>query len=71
LRAASVALTWKVWEPLAKDPYVFGERQALKAVLSSVHRKVEPGSLEDKVNVAALYFTVPEGRDPEYMVVFC
>ena len=49
----------------------FGEQQALKAVLSSVHGKVELGSLEEKVNVAALCFTVPEGPDPEFMVVFC
>ena len=67
LRAASVALTEKVWEPLAKPVYFLGEEQALKAALSSLHSKVELASEEENVNVAVVFFMVPEG--PEFMVV--
>jgi len=62
-----VARTWKVWEPLAKPVYFFGEEQALKAALSSLHSKVELASEEEKLNVALSCFTVPEG--PESMEV--
>ena len=68
LRAASVALTEKEWEPLAKPVYFLGEVQALKAALSSLHSKVELASEEEKVNVALFCFMVPAG--PESMVVF-
>src|SRR5919107_3282389 len=68
LRAASVALTEKEWEPLAKPVYFLGEVQALKAALSSLHWKVELASEEEKVNVALFCFMVPAG--PESMVVF-
>ena len=65
--AASMALTLKVWEPLAKPVYVLGEEHSLKAPLSREHSKVEPASEEEKVNVASLLLTVPEC--PESMVV--
>jgi hypothetical protein len=68
LRAASVALTEKVWEPLANPVYFLGVEQALKAALSSLHWKVELPSEEEKVNVALFCFMVPEG--PESMMVF-
>jgi hypothetical protein len=67
LRAASVALTEKVWEPLAKPVYFLGEEQAPKAPPSSWHSKVEFASEEENVNEALFCFTVPEG--PESMVV--
>ena len=67
LPAASVALTWKVWEPLAKPVYFLGEEQALKAALSSLHSKVELASEEEKPNVALFCFVVPEG--PELILV--
>ena len=67
LPAASFALTWKVWEPVAKPVYFLGEEQALKAPLSSLHSKVEFASLEEKVNEALFCFVVPEG--PESMDV--
>src|SRR5215208_8476981 len=66
LPAASVAFTSKVWVPLAKPVYVVGDTQGLVAA-SSLHWKVEFGSEEEKVNVATLLLTVPEG--PESMVV--
>jgi len=62
-----VALTEKVWEPMAKLVYFLGEEQALKGALSSLHSKVEFASEEEKVNVALFCFMVPEG--PESMVV--
>jgi hypothetical protein len=67
LRAASVALTEKVCEPLANPVYFLGEEQALKAAPSSLHSKVEFASDEEKVNEALFCFVVPEG--PESMVV--
>ena len=67
LRAASVALTEKVWEPLAKPVYFWGEEQVLKAALSSLHSNVLPASEEEKVKVALFCLIVPEG--PESMVV--
>src|SRR5215208_5411554 len=67
LRAASVALTEKVCEPLAKPVYFLGDEQAPKAPPSSLHSKVELDSEEEKENVALFCFTVPEG--PESMVV--
>jgi hypothetical protein len=68
LRAASVALTWKMWVPLAKPVYLLGEEQALKGALSSLHSKVLAASEEEKAKLASFCFTVPEG--PESMVVF-
>ena len=67
LRAASVALTEKVWEPLAKPVYFLGEEQAPKAPPSSLHSKVEFASEEENVNDAEVLLTVPDG--PESMVV--
>ena len=67
MRAASVALAWKVWVPTANPVYFLGERQAPKAALSSLHSKVLPASEEEKANVALFCFMVPEG--PESMVV--
>jgi len=67
LDAASIARTWKVSEPLAKPVYCFGEAQALKAAPSRLHSNAEFGSVDEKVNVASLVFTVPDG--PESMVV--
>ena len=67
MRAASVALTWKLWEPLDKPVYVFGDTHELKAALSSLHSKVLPASEEEKVKVALFCLIVPEG--PESMVV--
>ena len=65
--AASVALTSKVWVPLANPVYFLGEEQALKGALSSLHSKVEFASEEEKVNVALFCFMVPE--EPESIVV--
>ena len=42
-----------------------GEEQELKGALSSLHSKVLPASVEEKVNVASFGFTVPVG--PEFM----
>ena len=67
MRAASMARTCKVWEPLANPVYVVGEEQVRKSALSREPSKVELGSLEEKVNDASFCFTVPEG--PESMVV--
>ena len=60
--AASVAFTSKVWVPSANPVYCFGEEQALKAAPSREHSKVESGSVEEKVNVASLLFTIPRVR---------
>jgi hypothetical protein len=46
LPAASVARTSKVWEPLRKPVYLFGDTQRLKAAASSLHSKIEVGSEE-------------------------
>ena len=67
LRAASVALTEKVCDPLASPVYFLGVEQAMKAALSSLHWKVELASEEEKANVALFCFMVPEG--PESIVV--
>ena len=67
LPAASVALTEKVCEPLARPVYFFGEEQALKTLPSSLHSNLEFASDEEKVNVALFCFMVPEG--PESIVV--
>jgi hypothetical protein len=66
LPAASLALTLKVWEPLAKPVYFLGEEHTLKAPLSREHSKVEFGSEEERVNVAVFSLMVSEG--PEFMV---
>jgi hypothetical protein len=69
LPAASVAFTSKVWVPLGSWLYVL-----LVAVPSSqgppsnlVWKVAFEGSVEEKVNLASLLLTVPEG--PETMVV--
>ena len=67
MRAASVALTEKVWVPLANPVYFLGEEQAMKAAPSRLHAKVLLAWEEEKVNVALFCLIVPEG--PEAMVV--
>ena len=52
LPAASVARTRSSRAPSDSPVYVFGELQAANAAPSSEHSNVEPGSLEDSVNVA-------------------
>ena len=65
--AASVARTLKVWEPLVRPLYCFGEVQLLKGAPSRLHSKVEPDSLEENPKAASVLLTVPVG--PEVMVV--
>jgi hypothetical protein len=43
-----VALTEKVWVPLATPVYFLGEEETLKATLSREHSKVLPASEEEK-----------------------
>jgi hypothetical protein len=70
LPAASLALTKKVWVPLARLLYVLlvAVPLASQSPPSNLVWKVAfEGSVEEKVNVASLLLTVPEG--PETMVV--
>jgi len=67
LPAESVALTSKVWLPFERPVYSLGEVQAPQEPLSSLHSKLEPLSEEEKLKLAELLCTVPEG--PESMVV--
>jgi hypothetical protein len=69
LPAASVAFTSKVWVPFARLLYVLLVTAPLASQFppSNLVWKFE-GSVEEKVNLASLLLTVPEG--PETMVVF-
>src|SRR5215207_10745093 len=70
LPAASVAFTSKVWVPLASLPYVLLVAVPLASQLppsNLVWKVAFEGSVEEKVNVASLLFTVKRG--PEVMVV--
>src|SRR5215213_8814399 len=70
LPAASVAFTAKVWVPLASLPYVLLVAVPFASQLppsNLVWKVAFEGSVEEKVNVASLLLTVPEG--PESMVV--
>lgn len=55
LPAASVARTWKVWEPLRADTLT-GEEQPFQPPLSSLHWKLEPGSVDVKEKEAFAFF---------------
>src|SRR5215210_2988449 len=69
--AASVAFTSNVWVPLASLPYVLLVAVPFASQLppsNLVWKVAFEGSVEEKVNVASLLLTVPEG--PESMVVF-
>src|SRR5215208_5611942 len=71
LPAASVAFTSKVWVPLARLVYVLLVAVPLASQIPPsllVWKVAFGGSVEEKVNVASLLLTVPEG--PETMVVF-
>ena len=52
--AVSVERTSAVWRPSVRPVNVFGLVQPLHAPPSIRHSKVEPGSLETNVNVAAV-----------------
>ena len=70
LPAASVAFTSKVWVPFSRSLYVLlvAVPLAFQIPPSNLVWKVAfEGSVEEKVNVASLLLTVPEG--PETMVV--
>ncbi len=67
LPTASTALTRKVWEPLDRFAYSLGEAHGAYALLSRLHWKVEFASGEEKVKIADLVLTVPEG--PELITV--
>jgi hypothetical protein len=49
---ASIAFTWKVWDPSASVVNETGLVQALNAAPSSAHWNVEPASLEAKEKLA-------------------
>jgi hypothetical protein len=61
--AASRALTRKTCLPSPRFLYVLGERQAPHRLPSSLHSKVEPGSLEPKRSFALWELVLPEGPD--------
>src|SRR5215211_1043347 len=67
LPAVSVAVTWNVWGPSIRLLKVCGEPQ-FSISSSSIKQMKEPGSLDEKVNVAELLLTVPDG--PESMLAF-
>src|SRR5215212_3537678 len=70
LPAASVAFTSKVWVPFARLVYVLLVAVPLDSQIppsNLVWKVAFEGSVEEKVNVASLLLTVPEG--PETMVV--
>jgi hypothetical protein len=70
LPAASVAFTSKVWVPLASLLYVLLVAVPLDSQIppsNLVWKVAFGGSVEEKVNVASLLLTLPEG--PETMVV--
>ncbi len=67
LPAASVARTLKLCEPSPRAAVVLGLVQAPKAAESSLHSKVEPGSVELNANDALVAVVVPVG--PEVIVV--
>ena len=67
LPAPSVANTAKVCEPSASAAVVKGVLQAVKAAPSMLHWKVEPGSVEEKVNVGVESPVAPDG--PESITV--
>src|SRR5687767_10420473 len=59
--AASTARTWKVWAPSTSPLWLLGEAQAANAAVSSLHSKVAPASLAEKVNVAAVWLVGSAG----------
>jgi hypothetical protein len=68
LPALSVARTWKVWLPSARPEYVFGDVQDVKAAPSRLHWKLEPGSVEEKSNVAPVAIVSAAGSDGPMLV---
>src|SRR3712207_4764808 len=67
LPAASVALTLKACEPLARPAYSCGEVQLMKGAPSRLHLKVEPASEEENEKLAETLLLAPSG--PESMEV--
>ena len=67
LPAASRARVWNVCVPFFTPRYDFGDVQRAHAPLSSLHSKVEPGSLARKVN-RAVAARVRAAGPPEIVV---
>ena len=67
LPAASFALTANVCEPFDSPVSTLGDEHGANSSASSLHSKVEPGSVEENSNDAVLDALVPEG--PEMIVV--
>ena len=61
LPAASWARTWKVCGPAASGPSVVGELQAANVPPSTLHSKLEPGSLAENSNVGVESAVTPAG----------
>jgi hypothetical protein len=61
LPAASFARTENVCDPFEMLVYVVGDVQGTQAPPSSLHSKLDPASVEVKVNVALVELTVPLG----------
>ena len=66
--AGSTARTLKVCGPWRRPETLFGETHAENPAPSSEQSNVDPASVDEKVRVASLEFTCPEG--PESMDVF-
>jgi hypothetical protein len=62
-----VARTWNVWDPFVKAEYALGDVQVLKADPSRLHAKVEPVIVAEKLKLAEVVLTEPEG--PAVIVV--
>jgi hypothetical protein len=70
LPALSVALTWKVWEPLDKPLYALGEvQEGSQGLPSRLHSNVEPLSEEEKPKLADVEPVVLPSDGPELIVV--
>jgi hypothetical protein len=69
--AWSVAWTWKVWGPSPSGPVVCelpGPEQGPKGPPSTLHWKLEPASVDEKVKLGVSSSVVPVG--PESIEVF-
>jgi hypothetical protein len=61
--ATSVLTTWKVCNPSARLSVAKGETQSSISTSSRAQAKVAPASLDEKVKVAEVSLTVPDGPE--------
>ncbi len=66
---ASVACTWKVWEPLVIPVSARGELHDWNVPPSNLHSNVEPDSFAEKPNEVDAVVTVEPSAGPELIVV--